>query len=201
MGYYKYIKETYKGIRQKIKRPENKDLRDLVMDRKKAWRKSPSVVMVEKPTRIDRARTYGYKSKQGFVVARARVRRGGMRKSRPNAGRKPKRMGISKITPKKSIQRIAEERTHKKFPNLEVLGSYWLWADGQYKWFEVVMVDPAHPVIRSDKDVGWICEKQHTGRVFRGLTPAGIKGRGLTKKGKGTEKVRPSLRAKGRLAK
>ena len=63
------------------------------------------------------------------------------------------------------------------------------------------MVDPSHPVIRSDKDVGWICEKQHTGRVFRGLTPAGIKGRGLTKKGKGAEKVRPSLRAKGRLAK
>jgi len=201
MGYYKYVKETYKDIKRKIKRPENKDLRDLVMERKKAWRKTPSVVRVEKPTRIDRARSYGYKSKQGFVVARTRVRRGGLRKSRPTGGRKPKRMGISKITPKKSIQRIAEERTHKKFPNLEVLGSYWLWADGQYKWFEVVMVDPAHPVIRSDKDVGWICEKQHTSRAFRGLTPAGRKGRGLTRRGRGAEKVRPSLRAKGRVAK
>ncbi len=201
MGYYKYIGETYRNIKRRINRPENKDLRDLVMARKKAWRKGPSVARVEKPTRIDRARSYGYKAKQGFVVVRSRIRRGGMRRSRPTAGRKPKRMGIHKITPRKSIQRIAEERTQRKFPNLEVLGSYWLWEDGQYKWFEVVMVDPNHSVIRSDKDVNWICEKQHRRRAFRGLTPAGRKGRGLTRKGKGAEKVRPSLRSKGRLAK
>jgi len=201
MGYYKYVKETYRDIKRKVKKPEHKALRDLVMGRKKAWRKGPSTSRVEKPTRIDRARSYGYKSKQGFVIVRSRVRRGGMRKSRPSSGRKPKRMGIAKITPRKSIQRIAEERVQKKFPNLEVLGSYWLWEDGQYKWFEVVMVDPYHPAIINDKDVNWVCEKQHRHRVFRGLTPAGKKGRGLTKKGMGAEKVRPSLRAKGMRAK
>lgn len=201
VGYYKYVKEIYKGIKKKIKEPENKDLRDLILERKREWRKSPSVVRVERPTRIDKARQYGYKAKQGFVVARVRVRRGGMRKPRPDSGRKPKRMGVKKITPSKSIQRIAEERAQRKFMNLEVLGSYWLWEDGQYKWYEVVFADPNHPSIKNDKDINWICEPQHKHRVFRGLTPAGKKGRGLRKKGKGAEKVRPSLRAKGRRAK
>ena len=199
MGYYKYV--NHEGIKKRIKDPEYKDLRELVLARKKEWRKTSSVERIEHPIRIDKARKYGYKAKQGFVVVRVRVRRGGMRKSRPTSGRKPKRMGIKKITPSKSIQRIAEERAQRKYMNLEVLASYWVWADGQYKWFEVILVDPTHPVILSDKDVGWICEKQHTRRVFRGLTPAGKKGRGLRNKGIGAEKVRPSIRAKGREAK
>ncbi len=201
MGYYKYVAETYKGIKQKIKKPENKELRDLVIKRKQEYRKSPSVVRVEKPTRIDKARQYGYKAKQGLVIARVRVRRGSMRKSRPNKGRKPKRMGVNKITPNKSIQRMGEERTQRRFMNLEILGSYWIWEDGQYKWFEVVLVDPTHSSIENDKDLNWICDPQHKNRVFRGLTPAGKKGRGLNNKGKGAEKIRPSIRAKGRRAK
>jgi len=195
------VKEIYRGIRNKIKDPEFSDLRELILSRKIEWRKSPPIERVEKPTRINKARQYGYKAKQGFVVVRVRVRRGGMRKSRPNAGRKPKRMGVKKITPAKSIQRIAEERAQRKFMNLEVLGSYWLWQDGQYKWYEVIMVDPHHPAIKNDGDINWICSNKHKHRVFRGLTPAGKKGRGLRKKGKGTEKIRPSIRAKGRKAK
>ncbi|MEM2486836.1 MAG: 50S ribosomal protein L15e, partial [Candidatus Bathyarchaeia archaeon] len=81
------------------------------------------------------------------------------------------------------------------FPNLEVLNSYWVGEDGRYKWFEVIMVDPHHPAIRADKDINWICEKQHKGRVFRGLTSAGKKVRGLRKKGHGAEKARPSKKA------
>ncbi|MEM2338349.1 MAG: 50S ribosomal protein L15e, partial [Candidatus Bathyarchaeia archaeon] len=46
-----------------------------------------------------------------------------------------------------------------------------------------------------DKDVNWICQKQHRGRVFRGLTSAGKKVRGLRKKGRGAEKARPSKKA------
>ena len=171
MGYYKYVKEFYKNIKKKSK--EDPVVRDLIMSRKKLWRKTEPLVRVEHPTRIDRARQYGFKAKQGFVVVSARVRKGGMRKSRPCRGRGPKRMGAAKITPKKSIQRIAEERSQRKFINLEVLGSYLVWEDGQYKWYECVMVDPAHPSITSDPDVNWICEKQHKNRVFRGLTPAG----------------------------
>jgi large subunit ribosomal protein L15e len=63
------------------------------------------------------------------------------------------------------------------------------------------MVDPAHPAIMSDSDVNWICEKQHVHRAFRGLTPAGKTGRGLRNKGKGAEKVRPSIGAHDRKGK
>ncbi len=63
------------------------------------------------------------------------------------------------------------------------------------------MVDPSHPVIRSDKDVGWICESTHRGRVFRGLTSAGKEVRGLHHKGRGAEKLRPSRSAARRRKK
>jgi len=201
MGYYKYVKEAYKGVKQKLKDPKNSDLKELIAERKKVWRTSPTVERIEHPTRIDQARKYGYKAKQGFIAARVRVRKGGLRKSRPERGRKPKRAGVNKITPRISIQRIGEERTQKRYPNMEILGSYWIWEDGQYRWYEVILVDPSHPVIQSDKDVGWICEKQHARRAYRGLTPAGKKGRGLRNKGKGAEKIRPSLAANENKAK
>ena len=101
--------------------------------------------------RLDRARSLGYRAKKGFVLVRTRVRRGGRRKSRFIGGRKPKRMGVNKITQAKSIQRIAEERVAKKYPNLEVLNSYWVWADGKYKYYEVILVDPQSPSIVNDE--------------------------------------------------
>ncbi|MFZ2455358.1 MAG: 50S ribosomal protein L15e [Candidatus Altiarchaeia archaeon] len=201
MGYYKYVAQTYKAIRNKLNEPENLELRNLIGARKKAWRKCPTVERVEHPTRIDTARKYGFKAKQGFVVVRVRVRKGGLNKSRHIRGRKPKRAGVNKITPRISIQRIGEQRVMKRYPNMEILGSYWLWEDGQYKYYEVVMVDPSHPVIMADKDVNWICESQHTRRAYRALTPAGKKGRGLLNKGKGAEKIRPSLAANENKAK
>jgi len=201
MGYYKYVSELYQGLRGKYSNLEYKDLRELFVERKKEWRKGRAVVRVEKPTRIDKARKYGYKAKQGFVIARVRVRKGITGRERPRAGRRPKRAGQKKISPSKSKQRIAEERAQRRFMNLEVLGSYWLFEDGQYKWYEVILVDPNHPAIKSDSDINWICESQHRKRVFRGLTPAGKKGRGLRNKGIGAEKIRPSLRARGRRAK
>jgi large subunit ribosomal protein L15e len=108
-------------------------------------------------------------------------------------------MGVAKFKPAKSLRLIAEERTAKKFPNLEVLNSYWVGEDGRSKWFEVLLLDPNHPVIKTDKDVNWITQKQHKRRVFRSLTSAGKKVRGLRGKGRGAEKVRPSKRksAKG----
>jgi large subunit ribosomal protein L15e len=201
MGYYKYVKELYKGVKQKVKTNENPDLKELIRERKTEWRNSPTVVRLEHPTRIDVARKYGYKAKQGIIVARVKVRKGGLNKQRPVRGRKPKRAGVNKITPRISIQRIGEERAQKKFPNMEVLGSYWIWEDGQFKFYEVIFVDPSHPAIQSDKDLNWICEPQHSRRAYRALTPAGKRGRGLFKKGKGTEKLRPSMGANENKAK
>ncbi|MFO1536058.1 MAG: 50S ribosomal protein L15e, partial [Thermoplasmatota archaeon] len=96
------------------------------------WRASDSFVRVERPLRLDRARQLGYKAKQGIVVVRARVRRGGMRKTRFVQGRVPSKMGVNKITMRQNIQAIAEIRASKHFPNLEVLNSYWVGEDGKH---------------------------------------------------------------------
>lgn len=185
---YKYIAEAWA-------KPRSSYVKELLRQRLIEWRKQPAITRIEKPTRLDRARKLGYKAKQGFVMVRVKVRRGGLRKKRPKAGRRPKRMGVKKFKPAKSLRLIAEERAAKKFPNLEVLNSYWVGEDGRSKWFEVVLVDPHHPVIKADEDVNWVCRKQHRGRVFRGLTSAGKKVRGMRRKGRGAEKVRPSKKA------
>jgi large subunit ribosomal protein L15e len=113
----------------------------------------------------------GYKDKAGYVVARVRVRKSGLRKQRPRMGRRQKKMGVSKIKATKSLRLIAEERVAKKYPNLEVLNSYWVWQDGLYKWFEVILVDQT---LLPELNLG-----KGRGRVFRGLTSAGRKVRGL----------------------
>jgi large subunit ribosomal protein L15e len=192
---------AYKYIAEEWAKPEKSFVEQLMRQRLVEWRKEQTVICVEKPTRLDRARKLGYKAKQGFVVARVRVRRGGLRKQRPRSGRRPKRMGVHKFKPAKSLRLIAEERAARKFPNLEILNSYWVGEDGRSKWFEIILVDPNSPVIRTDKTVNWITEKQHKSRAFRSLTSAGKKIRSLRHKGKGAEKVRPSRRkgAKGKL--
>ncbi|MEM3356750.1 MAG: 50S ribosomal protein L15e [Candidatus Bathyarchaeia archaeon] len=185
---YKYIAEAWK-------KPEKSYVDELMRQRLIDWRRQPVVTRVEKPTRLDRARKLGYKAKQGFVMVRVRVRRGGLRKQRPKAGRRPKRMGVKKFKPAKSLRLIAEERAARKFPNLEVINSYWVGEDGRSKWYEVIMVDPHHPAIKADRNISWITEKQHKKRVFRALTSAGKKVRSLRRKGRGAEKVRPSKKA------
>jgi large subunit ribosomal protein L15e len=174
---YRYLAEIWK-------KPEKSIVKQLMMSRVIAWRRERTVTRIDKPTRLNRARALGYKAKQGFVVVRVRVRRGGLRKPRPSSGRRQKRMGVVKHTPAKSLRLIAEQRAAKRFPNLEILNSYWVWEDGKYKWYEVIMVDPSHPSIVNDPDINWICNKVHKGRVYRGLTSAGKRVRGLRSKHK-----------------
>jgi large subunit ribosomal protein L15e len=194
-------KNMYDYIRDAWKVPGKSYLKELNWERKIQWRKENTIVRVDHPTRLDRARGLGYKAKQGYVIVRARVRRGGMRKHTIRHGRRAKRKGISKITMSKSIQRIAEERASRHYPNLEVLNSYWVGEDGRHKYYEIILVDPFHPVIENDPKIKWIMAAQHKRRVFRGLTSAGKKGRGLRNKGKGAEKARPSQSARGNLLK
>ena len=146
----------YKHMQRAWRKPKESYVQNLMRQRVIQWRRQPVINRIEKPTRIDRARRLGYKAKKGFVLVRVRVRRGGRRKPRPKMGRRQKRMGVSKYTAAKSIQLIGEERVARKYPNLEVLNSYWVWEDGVSKWYEVILVDPNHPSIKSDKDVGWM---------------------------------------------
>ncbi len=189
MGLHKHVSAAWK-------KPNEGNPSKYRIDRMAGWRKEPVFIRVEKPTRIDAARRVGYKAKQGVVVVRTRVRRGGLRKGKIHMKRKPSKAGIKKITMGKSIQRIAEERSARRYPNLEVLNSYWVGEDGKNKFYEVIMIDPEHPAIKSDKDMGWVSSgSSHRGRAFRGKTGAGKRGRGLLNKGKGAEKLRPSLKA------
>ncbi len=138
------------------------------------------MVRLEYPTRIDRARSLGYKAKRGGIfVVRSRVRRGGLNRPKIMGGRRPRRMAYNKLTPKKSLQWIAEERAADKYPNCEVLNSYYVGEDGKYKYYEVIMVDPVCPDVMADKNLGWINEPpQHKGRVYRGPHVCWLQGQG-----------------------
>lgn len=184
---YCYVKETFEK--------HETGYQTLHWKRGIEYRKGRTVERVERPTKIHKARALGYKAKQGFVIIRTRVRRGGMHKVRPDQGRKNRAMGVNKYTTKKNLQWIAEERAQRKYPNLEVLNSYDVFADGKNRYYEVIMVDPNHPSVKSDPNINWICNPQHRNRVTRGLTSAGKKARGLRRKGWGSEKTRPSIRA------
>ncbi|MGI0020693.1 MAG: 50S ribosomal protein L15e [Nitrososphaera sp.] len=118
-----------------------------------AWRAEPTINRIERPSRLDRARRLGYKAKQGITVVRIRVGRGGMRKQRPVAGRRPKHLGVVHIKQGISMRKVAERRVNEKYPNMEVLGSYYVHKDGMYYWFEVIMADPSHPAISKDKEM------------------------------------------------
>ncbi len=192
MAMYKYIAKLWK-------RPKT-DLGDLWKEHLMKWRREGAVIRIERPTRLDRARSVGYKAKKGFVMARVKLTRGGRQRPRIKKGRRTKTQRRKKIVGK-SYQWVAEERAQKAFKNLEVLNSYPLAKDGKFYWFEVVLVDPSAPEIKADKNMKWITQPQHNNRVLRGKTSEARKSRGLRGKGKGHEKNRPSLRAHGNRGK
>lgn len=67
--------------------------------------------------------------------------------------------------------------------------------DSTYKYFEVILIDPAHTTVRNDPRINWICNPVHKHRELRGLTSAGKKYRGLRGRGHLHHKARPSRRA------
>jgi len=139
MGAYKYYAKTWMTR-------EETDLEHDIRQRAIAWRREPTVHRVDHPTRLDRARSLGYKAKQGYVVVRVRIRKGGARKMRPRAGRRPRALGVTKFTRAMSLKNIAEQKAKKKYPNLRVLNSYYLWEDGSHHWYETILRDPDNPV-------------------------------------------------------
>jgi len=141
------------------------------------FREEPAIIRVEKPTRPDRARRVGYKAKQGFAVVRARVPMGRRKRPKISGGRRPKTFGRF-FSLDKSKQQVAEEKVGRKYPNMEVVNSYWVGEDGVHKWFEVILADRSHPAIKKDKTAKIVAKR---GRPYRGLTSAGKKSRGLRK--------------------
>ncbi len=166
MGVYKYIKELWK------KPQEN--LGELYKKRLVEWSKQPTTLRIERPTRLDKARNLGYKPKTGFILVRQRVKRGGRQRPKFKAGRRSKHMRRKKIL-HKNYQQIAEERANKKFKNCEVLNSYWVGKTGKSAFYEVILIDRNHPQVLADNKLKNLAKKR--GRVFRGLTSSGRKGR------------------------
>ena len=153
----------------------------------RAWeyRQAKKVVRVNKPTRTDKAHKLGYKAKQGYVIYRVAVRRGGRKRpvGRGIVHGKPKNQGVNQLKFQRNLRSVAEERAGRVAANLRVLNSYWVNQDATYKYYEVILIDPQHVAIRNDPRINWICKAVMKHRERRGLTSAGRKGRGLRKRG------------------
>ncbi|CDY40505.1 BnaC01g20070D [Brassica napus] len=190
MGAYKYVSELWRKKQSDVMR---------FVQRVRCWeyRQQPSIVRLVRPTRPDKARRLGYKAKQGFVVYRVRVRRGGRKRPVPKGivYGKPTNQGVTQLKFQRSKRSVAEERAGRKLGGLRVVNSYWLNEDSTYKYYEIILVDPAHNAVRNDPRINWICNPVHKHRELRGLTSEGKKNRGLRGKGHNNHKNRPSRRA------
>ncbi len=190
MGYQKYVQKLWEKPKQ--------NLGTIQRNRLTQWRSEEVTVRVDHPTRPDKARKVGYRAKQGVLVVRQRVDRGGRQKPLPSGGRRSKRR-VHKKTVKINYQVVAEARANDKYPNCEVLNSYYVGEDGLHYWYEVVLVDRDSPSVLADPIYRRIATQR--GRAYRGLTSAGRRSRALLGRGKGYEKARPSLAAHGGGAK
>ena len=178
MGAYKYLEEIWRKKQSDV-------LRFLLRVRAWEYRQLPKICRVNKPTRTDKAHRLGYKAKEGYVIYRVAVRRGG-RKRPAHKGivsGKPCNAGINQLKLNRNLQSVAEERIGRRAGNLRVLNSYWVNCDATYKYYEVILVDVQHPVIRNDPKINWMVNPVHKHRECRGVTSAGRKYRGLRKSG------------------
>ena len=189
MGAYRFISELWKKKQCDVMR---------YCQRMRCWelRQLPRVHRASKPTRPEKARALGYKAKPGYVVYRVKVRRGGRRRQAHLGivNRKPRNEWIFNMSRARSLRSVAEERAGRHCPNLRVLNSYPLCQDGTYRFFEVILVDPAHSCIKRDSAINWICAPTMKHRELRGLTSAGLKYRGMGGKGRRYNKTRPGRR-------
>ncbi|AOW04576.1 60S ribosomal protein L15 [Yarrowia lipolytica] len=176
MGAYKYLEEIHRKKQSDV-------LRFLLRVRCWEYRQKTGIHRASRPSRPDKARRLGYKAKQGFVIYRVRVRRGNRKRPSKKGATygKPTNQGINQLKLQRSLRAVAEERVGRRAGNLRVLNSYWVNQDSTYKYFEVILVDPSHVVIRNDPRINWICNPVHKHRESRGLTAAGKKNRGINK--------------------
>ncbi|MBI5228113.1 50S ribosomal protein L15e [Candidatus Micrarchaeota archaeon] len=166
MGAYKYIEQTM----QAQYKARDGTFRNKIL----AWRNGPVMALVEHPSNLIRARRLGYKAKQGYSVVRVRIDKGRRTRRKPMGGRKHKNF-YRFVQPGMSHQAMAEQRVNRIYRNMEVLNSYWIGEDGNYKFFEVILADPYKPTVN-------ISSVMRSGKSFRGLTSAGNSGRPNKKK-------------------
>ena len=104
MGAYKYMSEIYRKKQSDV-------LRYLLRIRCWQYRQLTKVHRVQRSTRPDKARRLGYKNKQGYVIYRIAMRRGGRKRPAPKGAPmcKPKTSGgVKQQKPVRNLQSIAE---------------------------------------------------------------------------------------------
>ena len=156
MGAYKYLEEIARNKQSDV-------LRFLLRVRCWEYRQLAAIHRASHPSRPDKARRLGYKAKQGYVIYRCRVRRGGRKRPVPKGATygKPTNQGVNQLKYQRALSATAEERVGRRCANLRVLNSYWINQDSTYKYFEVILVDPQHKAIRRDARINWICNPVH----------------------------------------
>ncbi|KZZ97898.1 Ribosomal protein L15e [Ascosphaera apis ARSEF 7405] len=176
MGALKYVEELQKKKQSDV-------IRFLLRVRCWELRQLNVIHRASRPSRPDKARRLGYKAKQGYVIYRVRVRRGGRKRpvSKGATYGKPTNQGVNQLKYQRSLRATAEERVGRRCANLRVLNSYWINQDSTYKYYEVILVDPQHKAIRRDARINWIVNPVHKHRECRGLTATGKKSRGMNK--------------------
>lgn len=105
MGAYRYMQELYRKKQSDV-------LRYLLRMRVWQYRQLTKMVRSPRPSRPDKARRLGFRAKQGYVIYRIRVRRGGRKRPVPKGCTygKPKSHGINELKPSRCLQSVAEVR-------------------------------------------------------------------------------------------
>lgn len=103
MGAYKYVQELWRKKQSDL-------LRFLLRIRCWQYRQLTKIHRAPRPTRPEKARRLGYRAKQGYVIYRVRVRRGGRkRKCRKGATYgKPTNQGVNQLKFQRSHRAVAE---------------------------------------------------------------------------------------------
>jgi len=172
-----YINLTYefssmsKGLYHQVaeiwKKPKE-NMGDMMKSRLIAWRRENTVVRIDKPTRVDRARTIGYKAKLGYIMVRVKIGKGGRRRELyGRRGRKPTKMGLVHFTHGKSLQKIAEEKAQRRYINMFVVGSYLVGEDGKHQWYEAALADTQHGNIKKNPKLRWMSSPANRKRALR----------------------------------
>lgn len=103
MGAYRYVQELYRKKQSEV-------MRYLLRIRVWQYRQLTKLHRCPRPSRPDKARRLGYRAKQGYVIYRIRIRRGGRKRPVPKGCTygKPKSHGINELKPYRKLQNIAE---------------------------------------------------------------------------------------------
>jgi large subunit ribosomal protein L15e len=103
MGAFKYLEELWKKKQSDV-------LHFILRVRTWEFRQLPAIHRANHPSRPDKARRLGYKAKQGYVIYRVKVRRGG-RKRPVRKGiiyGKPAGVGINQLKATRNLRSHAE---------------------------------------------------------------------------------------------